>query len=70
MTVEALEKPAVVVVTAEFERLAHQMANHLGHPSLRVIVLPYPLEGLPADQLVDIARRFYPELLAAIGATR
>jgi len=44
------------------------MANHLGHPSLRVIVLPYPLEGLPADELVAIARRFYPEVLAMIGA--
>jgi hypothetical protein len=59
----------VVIVTAEFERLAHQMANHLGHPSLRVVVLPYPLEGLPADQLVAIARSAYPEVLASIGAT-
>jgi hypothetical protein len=57
-----------VIVTAEFERLAHQMANHLGRPSLRVIVLPYPLEGLPADQLVAIARRAYPDVLASIGA--
>jgi hypothetical protein len=46
------------------------MANHLGHPSLRVVVLPYPLEGLPAEHLVEIARRVYPDLLASIGATR
>jgi hypothetical protein len=46
------------------------MANHLGHPSLRVVVLPYPLEGLPPDQLIDIAQRTYPDVLAAIGAMR
>ena len=58
-----------MVVTAEFERLAHQVAAHNGHASLRVLVLPYPLEGLPADELVTIARRAYPELLRAVGAT-
>ena len=58
-----------MVVTAEFERLAHQMANHLRHPSLRVVVLPYPLEGLPHEELVAIAGRAYPEVLDAIGAT-
>ena len=70
MTVEKLAKPAVVVVTAEFEKLAHQMAAHLGHPSLRVLVLPYPLEGLPHDELVAIATSAYPRLLDAIGAAR
>lgn len=70
MTVEKLAKPAVVVVTAEFERLAHQMAAHLGHPSLRVLVLPYPLEGLPAEELVAIATDAYPRLLDEIGAVR
>jgi hypothetical protein len=58
-----------VVVTAEFERLAHQVAAHNGHASLRVLVLPYPLEGLPTDELVAIARRTYPDLLRAVGAT-
>jgi hypothetical protein len=58
-----------VIVTAEFERLAHQMANHLRHPSLRVVVLPYPLEGLAQEELVAIAGRAYPEVLDAIGAT-
>ena len=65
---EALGKPAVVVVTAEFEVLARQMARHLGHPSLRMLVLPYPLEGLPEKELISIAADAYPELLVAIGA--
>lgn len=67
---EKLHKPAVVVVTAEFETLAHQMAAHLGHPSLRVLVLPYPLEGLPHDELTAIAAGAYPLLLDTIGASR
>ena len=46
------------------------MATHLSHPSLRVLVLPYPLEGLPVEQLTAIAQRAYPELLGSIGATR
>ena len=44
-------KPAVVVVTAEFDRFATQIATHHGHPSLRKLVLPYPLEGLPEEEL-------------------
>ncbi len=65
---EAQDKPAAVVVTAEFERLARQMAAHLGHPSLRVVVLPYPLEGLPREELISIAANAYPDVLLAIGA--
>jgi hypothetical protein len=56
-----------VVVTEEFEYLAHQMASHLAHPSLRVLVLPYPLEGLPHEVLVAVAIESYPKLLGLIG---
>lgn len=64
---EAKQKPSVVVVTEEFARLAHQVAAHHGHPSLRVLVLPYPLEGLEHDRLVEIAAESYPELVNALG---
>ena len=57
-------------MTAEFVTIGERIASLKGHADLRQLVLPYPLEGLPADQLVDIARRFYPEVLAMIGATR
>ena len=59
----------MVVVTEEFTRLAHQVATHHGHPSLRVIVLPYPLEGLPDDDVRAIADASYPDLLRALGAS-
>ena len=69
MIVEQRAKPAIVVVTSEFEHLAHQLAGHLGHRALRVLVLPYPLEGRPVDELVSIAEHAYPELLTLLGVT-
>ena len=67
MAVEQLRKPAVVVVTEEFEAFAHRMAAHNGHPSLRVLVLPYPLEGRPDEEVRQIAADAYPRLLRTLG---
>jgi hypothetical protein len=57
-----------VIVTAEFERLARQLAKHHKHDSLRVLVLPYPLEGLSPEELISIAADSYPKLVDVIGA--
>jgi len=65
--VEDREKPAVVVVTAEFASLAAQLATLNGHPSLRTLVLPYPLEGLPDEEVRTIAEDAYPRLLRLLG---
>jgi hypothetical protein len=62
-------KAAVAVVTQEFETLAHTMAANAGRPGLRVLVLPYPLEFRPADEVRKIAQEFYPRLLQTLGAT-
>jgi hypothetical protein len=43
------------------------MAAHAGHPSLRVVVLPYPLEGRPDDEVRRIAADAYPTLLQTLG---
>lgn len=69
MAVEQLEKAAVVVVTEEFEAFAHRMAAHNGHPSLRVLVLPYPLEGRPDEEVRQIAADAYPRLLRTLGVS-
>jgi hypothetical protein len=66
--VEELDKPAVVIITEEFITIATQIARLNGHPSLKRLVLPYPLEGLPAEEVRTIANRAYPELLELIGA--
>jgi hypothetical protein len=65
--VESLRKPAVVVITEEFVRIAEQVAALKGHPNLRQLVLPYPFEGLPEEEVARIAEDAYPRLLAALG---
>ena len=62
-------KTAVVVVTAEFEALAHTMAANAGRGALRVHVLPYPLETRPEPEVRAIAAEHWPRLLATIGGT-
>jgi hypothetical protein len=63
VAVEDKLKPSIVAVTAEFETHAHNMATYLGHPDLKVLVLPYPLEARPADELREIAVEYYPKFL-------
>jgi hypothetical protein len=65
--VAARGKAAVVAVTQEFEVLAHTMAANAGRASLRVHVLPYPLETRPEAEVRSIARQHYRPLLRAFG---
>ncbi|MFM8303453.1 MAG: hypothetical protein ACKOA9_04015, partial [Actinomycetota bacterium] len=70
VALEALEKPAVVVVTEEFVTIAKRIATLKGHASLRTLVLPYPLETRPDAECRAIAHEFYPLLLDLLGVTR
>jgi hypothetical protein len=67
--VEEQKKPAVVVLTEEFAKIASRIAVLKGHASLRQLVLPYPLESRPEDECRQIGRDAYPELLALLGVT-
>jgi hypothetical protein len=67
--IEEQGKPAVAIVTGSFEDLAYRMADHNKHPNLHVLVLPYPLEERPEEEVRQVARDFYPQLLAMLGAT-
>ena len=60
-------KAAVAVVTQEFEVLAHTMAANAGRPGLRVVVLPYPLETRPEEEVRNVARDHWGPFLRAIG---
>jgi hypothetical protein len=60
-------KTAVAVVTQEFEVLAHTMAANAGRPGLRVLVLPYPLETRPEQEVRDVAREHWRPFLRSIG---
>ena len=67
MLVEALEKPAVLVITEEFQVIASRVAAMKGRPSLRRLVLPYPLESREEAECRAIGRAFYPKLLDLLG---
>jgi len=69
VTLEAHAKPSVVVVTSEFETHARNMASFLGHGDLEVLVLPYPLEARPDDELRAIAIEYFPNALELLGVT-
>jgi hypothetical protein len=43
------------------------MARFIGHSNLKVLVLPYPLEARPEDELLQIADEYYPQALALLG---
>jgi hypothetical protein len=59
--------PVVVVVTEAFAMLAQRIAAAEGRPDLPVLVLPYPLEGLPAAQVQAVATDAFPRLLELLG---
>ena len=57
----------IAVVTEEFATHGHNMAKHLGHGDLSVLVLPYPLEARPDDELLAISAEYYPRALQLLG---
>lgn len=68
--VEQRKKPVVAAICEEFVTHARTTATFLGHPSLKILVLPYPLETRAAPELARIADAFYPQFLQTLGATR
>ena len=68
--VEDRKKPVVVAITEEFVEHGKNIAKMSGHANLRQLVFPYPLEGLPEEQMRLIAEEFYPTFLTMIGATQ
>jgi hypothetical protein len=59
--------PAVVVVTAVFENLGRTAARAQGHPDLRMLVLPHPMESRPEPEVRQIARDRFAELIACLA---
>ncbi len=68
VVVEKLQKPVVVALTEEFSVHGRNIANIEGHGNMRQLVFPYPLEGLPSEEIRRIAMEMYPRFLKAIGA--
>ncbi|HEY5012686.1 MAG TPA: hypothetical protein VIK61_08275 [Acidimicrobiia bacterium] len=68
VAVEERSKPVVAIVCEEFVVHGRNVATHLGHGDLKILVLPYPLEARPADELRAIADEYYPKVLELLGA--
>jgi hypothetical protein len=68
VVVEDHAKPVVAIVCEEFVVHGRNVATHLGHGDLKILVLPYPLEARPTEDLRAIADEYYPQLLELIGA--
>jgi hypothetical protein len=67
VALEQRERPVIAVVTDEFATHGRNMAQHLGHADLRILVLPYPLEARPREELLEISADAYPQALALLG---
>ena len=67
VAIEARERPVIAVVTEEFATHGRNMAKHLGHGDLSVLVLPYPLEARPDAELFEISEAYYPRALELLG---
>lgn len=68
--VEAKGKPVAAAICEEFVAHARTTASFLGHPELKVLVLPYPLETRPESEWQAVAEESYPRFLSLIGASR
>jgi len=56
--------PSVVVTTEKFAPIATSMAVHFGLPETRILVLPHPFGGTPADTLRGWAGAAVDDLVA------
>ncbi len=68
--VEDRKKPVVLAITEEFVEHGKNIANMEGHSTMRPLVFPYPLDGLPEKDVRRIAAERYPKFLNVIGAKR
>jgi hypothetical protein len=59
--------PTVTVATAHFERLARMLAAQGGREDVRMVVLPYPLEGRAEQDVREIARGAWSQVLDQLG---
>jgi hypothetical protein len=62
--------PTVFVATEHFERLARKLSDTDGFDDIRVKLLPYPLEGKLEEEVRQIARKNFDEVLDKLGVVR
>jgi hypothetical protein len=67
VTLESIGKPSIVALCDEFAQHGRTMARFLGHPDLKTLVFPYPLEAREEPELRKIAADYYPKFLQLLG---
>jgi len=67
VSIEATNTPVIALVCDEFATHGANMARHLGHGDLKILVMPYPLEARPEEELRAIADEYYPQALQLLG---
>ena len=65
--VEKENKPAVAAITKEFVTHGKNIAKMEKHPNIKQLVFPYPLEGLPEEELREIADAWYYQAIDLLG---
>jgi hypothetical protein len=61
--------PTVAVATEHFVPLAKALAGNGGWPDMRTLDMPFPLEGRPEAEVVQIAEERFDALLHALDVT-
>jgi len=69
MELETNGVPTVTICTDAFISLARAVAASKGMSSLRLVVVPHPIAGLPADQVRAKADKAVDEIIRCLVGT-
>jgi hypothetical protein len=59
-------KPTVTLCSDAFNNLAITIATARGMPSLRMVVVPHPIAGIPAEQVRAKADKAFEEIVRCL----
>lgn len=62
--------PSVVICTDEFVSLGKSIAEFLGMPTLKIVVIPHPLGGLKQEDVLQRAQGAFEEIAGALTAPK
>ena len=67
LELERAGRPAVLVASSVFADAAEAQAAALGQPAARRVFVPHPVQDRTDDELREMARGVFGELLAALS---
>ena len=66
---ERAGQPGVLIVSSAFVEASAHEAEKLGHPELRRVFVPHPVQDRTDDEMRDMARQAVDDVVAGITAT-